>query len=165
MITNTICGRCGERPAQFFGKTKLKKHYCLECKRAYAVAWSKVNPDNVRESQKKTRDKYKEELKIKRKEQRWNLKIDILTHYSGGKPQCKCCGEQYPEFLAVDHINNNGAEAKKNGEPKGGIGFYTYLRKNNYPEGFQILCHNCNMAKAFYGQCPHHKDVVQTVTA
>lgn len=30
-----------------------------------------------------------------------------------------------------------------------------WLRRNNYPNGFQVLCHNCNMAKGFYGKCPH----------
>ena len=28
-------------------------------------------------------------------------------------------------------------------------------RKNNYPEGFQVLCSNCNFAKGKYGSCPH----------
>ena len=68
---------------------------------------------------------------------------------------CKCCGEDTLEFLAIDHINNDGAECKRNGEPRGGVGFYTFLRKNKYPKGFQVLCHNCNMAKGFYGICPH----------
>jgi hypothetical protein len=30
--------------------------------------------------------------------------------------------------------------------------------QNNFPEGFQILCHNCNFAKGFprnNGKCPH----------
>ena len=33
-----------------------------------------------------------------------------------------------------------------------------YLRhheRNGYPKDFQILCYSCNMAKAFYGSCPH----------
>ena len=29
--------------------------------------------------------------------------------------------------------------------------------KNNFPKGFQILCHNCNIAKGHYGKCPHEK--------
>ena len=32
-----------------------------------------------------------------------------------------------------------------------------WITKNNSPKGFQILCHNCNMAKGFYGKCPHQK--------
>ena len=26
-----------------------------------------------------------------------------------------------------------------------------------YPPGYQVLCHNCNLAKGFYGSCPHQK--------
>ena len=32
-----------------------------------------------------------------------------------------------------------------------------WIIKNNFPEGFKILCHNCNNAKGFYGKCPHQK--------
>ena len=32
-----------------------------------------------------------------------------------------------------------------------------WIIKNNFPKGFQILCHNCNSAKAVYGKCPHEK--------
>jgi len=34
-----------------------------------------------------------------------------------------------------------------------------WLRKYNYPKGFQVLCHNCNMAKRF-GVCPHKEKKV-----
>ena len=30
-----------------------------------------------------------------------------------------------------------------------------WLVQNNFPEGFQLLCNNCNLAKGFYGECPH----------
>lgn len=157
METIRLCSRCKINPATVVGTNKIRYHYCKSCKREYANNWGKDNPEKIIQSGKLSREKNKDKLRESRKKQRWSLKIDILTHYSRGKPHCKCCGETHPEFLAVDHINNNGAEAKRNGEPKGGVGFYTYLRKNNYPEGFQILCHNCNMAKAFYGECPHNK--------
>jgi hypothetical protein len=32
---------------------------------------------------------------------------------------------------------------------------YSWLIQNNFPGGYQVLCHNCNMAKAFYKVCPH----------
>jgi hypothetical protein len=31
------------------------------------------------------------------------------------------------------------------------------LKRRGFPPGHQVLCHNCNMAKQFYGQCPHKK--------
>jgi hypothetical protein len=30
-----------------------------------------------------------------------------------------------------------------------------WLVKNKFPGGFQVLCHNCNYAKARSGRCPH----------
>lgn len=36
-----------------------------------------------------------------------------------------------------------------------GVRIEEWLKKNDYPKGFQILCHNCNMSKGFYGYCPH----------
>jgi hypothetical protein len=32
---------------------------------------------------------------------------------------------------------------------------YTWLRNQGYPNGFRTLCHNCNLARGFYGYCPH----------
>jgi hypothetical protein len=34
---------------------------------------------------------------------------------------------------------------------------YLWLKRNNYPTGFRVLCHNCNLAIGFYGYCPHHR--------
>lgn len=161
-MINKLCTRCKKNPAQIFRKTLKsglqiqKYHYCVSCKREYANNWAKNNKEKVRQQGIRTRIKHKESIKIKQKEHRWKLKLEVLSCYSNGKIECACCKINQPEFLAIDHINNNGAEAKRNGEPKGGIGFYTYLKKKNYPKGFQVLCHNCNMAKAFYGKCPHN---------
>jgi hypothetical protein len=62
-------------------------------------------------------------------------------------------------FLVVDHINDNGLEHRNSigqGIRKIGSGsvIIAWLIKNNFPEGFQLLCANCNMAKQS-GGCPH----------
>ena len=72
--------------------------------------------------------------------------------------QCKCCGVGEFEFLAIDHVNNDGVERRK--EHGSGQQFIGWLIKHEFPEEFQVLCHNCNMAKGFYGQCPHMKDKI-----
>ena len=81
------------------------------------------------------------------------LRLTILQYYSAEKPFCACCGEGMIEFLAIDHMDNNGAEHRR--EIGGGTKIYQWLKQNDYPEGFQVLCHNCNLAKGFYGKCPH----------
>lgn len=92
----------------------------------------------------------KEQRDVKRRAQR----LEGLRHYSGTpEPLCACCGESTLAFLAIDHVNGGGRQQYKE---LGGGGFWSWLRKNNYPEGFQVLCHNCNMGRQINGgTCPH----------
>jgi hypothetical protein len=69
---------------------------------------------------------------------------------------CQCCGETQRQFLTLDHINGGGNTHRRslfNGKTIGGIAFYRRLRAQGYPDGFQVLCWNCNMARAHYGTC------------
>ena len=78
------------------------------------------------------------------------LKAAAIEHY--GKA-CACCGESTYEFLCIDHINGGGNRQR---EQLGcSRNFFSWLRKNGYPEGFRTLCHNCNQAIGYNGYCPH----------
>ncbi|MDE1814921.1 MAG: hypothetical protein KGI05_09715, partial [Thaumarchaeota archaeon] len=83
-----------------------------------------------------------------------------LMHYSNGTMKCACCGESIVEFLTMDHINNDGAEHRRK---IGSAYLYSWLISNNFPEGFQVLCWNCNCARARSKDkiCPHklHRQV------
>ena len=68
----------------------------------------------------------------------------------GGK--CVFCGEDKLIFLTIDHINDNGTEHRRETGMWCGTGTYRWLKKNNYPEGFQTACFNCNSAKAMVGE-------------
>jgi hypothetical protein len=65
-------------------------------------------------------------------------RIEALWHYGRGK--CAKCGDTTDEFLQIDHINGGGTEHRK----QIGSGIYRWLRKNQWPEGFRVLCANCN---------------------
>jgi hypothetical protein len=95
----------------------------------------------------------KDVLGKRAKEKQREYRITALKHYGGGEPHCNCCGETIIEFLSFDHINGGGTKHRK----KIGGGIALYLIKNNFPLDFQVLCHNCNQAKEFYGDCPHNK--------
>lgn len=84
------------------------------------------------------------------------FRYEVLSSYSGGEPKCACCGESMLDFLSIDHIDGGGNEHRKQ---KGiwGSGIYRWLKKNGFPAGYQVLCHNCNQAKGFYGICPHQR--------
>lgn len=83
------------------------------------------------------------------------LRVEILRAYGGPEPACVCCGEAGLLFLALDHVNGGGGSQRRQ---LGGGGYYAWLRKNNYPEGFRVLCHNCNMGRQLNGGvCPHEE--------
>ena len=87
----------------------------------------------------------------KRREKRYSYKIAIIEHYSNGTMKCACCGINDTEFLTIDHINGNGVKHRK--EIK--IDFYLWLKRNRFPDGFQVLCMNCQFGRKFCGECPH----------
>lgn len=95
---------------------------------------------------------------------RWKLKVATLVRYSQDPPSCACCGESEIKFLSIDHIDGGGnAHRKEIGRAFNCIMYW--LKRNNYPDGFQVLCFNCNMAKGFYGECPHARVAKSSISA
>jgi hypothetical protein len=91
----------------------------------------------------------------------------VLSHYGGDPPMCACCGERRFEFLAIDHIGGGGNKHRKKVGAESNLAYW--LTRNGLPNGFRVLCHNCNMAIGFYGYCPHnatsiHKDSAEITT-
>ena len=104
------------------------------------------------------------------------LRDRVLHHYSNGTMECACCGESHNEFLTIHHINGNGADHRREiaklrnlrnqrtDKPARtslnsvGNEINMWLTKNNFPDGFAVLCSNCNAAKHYYGECPHEKE-------
>lgn len=82
------------------------------------------------------------------------VKIKVIEAYGG---KCICCEEKTPEFLTIDHINNDGAADRKKNGKKSGTKLYRWLIRNDFPKyNYQLLCYNCNCAKGFFGYCPHN---------
>ncbi len=117
----------------------------------YVKQWQRDNPDKMREYHQRYYNKHQGTAQEHMREYRRGVRLEVLTHYSKGEPQCVCCGEKILEFLCIDHINGGGSRQSK----KTGVNIYAWLRKNEFPLGFRVLCHNCNSALGFYGYCPH----------
>ena len=89
------------------------------------------------------------------------LKREVMSFYSkkisnSKIPCCNCCGENASlDFLCIDHIAGRKQGRKK--DTKRGQALYSYLKRNDYPPGYQVLCWNCNSAKFVYLRCPHKK--------
>lgn len=79
-------------------------------------------------------------------------KLQVFQHYGGAI--CSCCAVIGLEFLSLDHVNNNG-----NKDPDSGGKLYRRLIKENFPPGFRVLCHNCNLGRHINGGVCPHKDV------
>ena len=67
------------------------------------------------------------------------LKAAAFDAYGGSA--CCGCDEDDFEILEIDHINGGGtAHRRQIGQAE----IYRWLRNNNYPEGFRVLCPTCN---------------------
>ena len=112
--------------------------------------YHQLHPKQYKEAQKRWRCNNIERTRQKEKQTKRVQRLAVITYYGG---HCACCGETRLEFLGIDHLNGNGSAHRK--QIHGHI--YRWLKQNNYPKEFRVLCHNCNMARGFYGYCPHER--------
>ena len=81
-------------------------------------------------------------------ESRLNDKIAAINVYTDGEGTCRWCGQGDIDVLTLDHTNNNGKEHRTimRRSPRS-YSIYRWMQNNDYPDGFQVLCMNCNMKK------------------
>jgi hypothetical protein len=160
------CTKCREtKPVEGFSPSKTgrlgRTSICKPCNSARQKEWRSTNGQYDIEWRSRNRERlrqYKKSWVQKggvNSKGRETIRQEILEAYGH---RCTCCGESRQEFLAIDHIFNDGAEHRKQvGSSKT---FYYWLKRNGFPKDrFQLLCHNCNLAKGFYGECPHVKEM------
>ena len=91
------------------------------------------------------------------------LKLKVITYYS--KETMKCIGWDQKgcpwnvndmDVLTIDHINGGGNMHRASIKKIGWI-FYDWLIKNNYPDGYQVLCMNCQFKKKIQKNEQHPK--------
>jgi len=153
-----ICPQC-EKEGEFYKDSHSKdglSTYCKTCHRSKMNArYAEIagQPDVVARMKRNTakwnaeNKEYKAATNAKRNREN---RERCLAHYGG---KCECCGESRYEFLAIDHADGNGAKHRK--KDNSAVRIAVWLIKNNFPDGFRVLCHNCNCAIGFYGYCPH----------
>lgn len=157
-LYEVTCSKCGT----VHSRVKKGSTICKECRSIANKKWMEENKERRKKYMEKYRSRrnrlqqiWREKNKEKVFQYQQKIRLEILNHYSKTPlPSCACCSERNIEFLTLDHIYNNGAEERKNGLE--GRNLFYYLRKNNFPDGYQVLCMNCNWAKAKYGYCPHN---------
>lgn len=139
-------------------KTKYKTRLCYSCNKPIPYEKnmnSKLCSKECKKIWKKLTNKKRRKILIK----------EVFFHYSqNGKISCACCGEDNLEFLTIDHINGNGNIHRKKIKSEKMSNIYVWLKRHKYPEGFQILCMNCNFVKGNnpINFCPvHHPELYQ----
>lgn len=123
------CYRCGEdKPPSEFYKAKNMSHredchsYCKSCQKKYVIAGIKRRRQEGRQA--------------------------VMEGYGN---KCSCCGFDDPRALALDHVNNDGAEERKKWRGRMNF-FYAKIIADGFPPNYQILCANCNAIKEYERQ-------------
>jgi len=153
--------RCGDRPLV---ENKSCCSICLESRRKYAANKRQARRDGKlchkcgKTSQKPLCHACSQEQNNRNRTNRDTIKYKVMLHYSkSDKPICECCNESCLIMLTIDHINGNGNQHRiKETNGRGADTFYRWLRNNNYPAEYRVLCFNCNIS-AYHnnGICSH----------
>jgi hypothetical protein len=152
-MASKVCKVCGEsKLISEFAKFRQTCSVCynkLENERYYNSHEHKKQ--QARQHYEKNKDRILAERRVKAAKKRREWKEKVLQHYGN---QCACCGISEQVFLTIDHVNGGGTQHRKKVTKATGH-FYKWLVDNGYPDGFQVLCWNCNWAKHYLGVCPH----------
>jgi len=147
-------------------KLKTKKYN----ERSDVKARKKITRDKPENKAKKKEVSDRPENKMKIQLINADRRLNILQTYSkrlstSDIPCCRCCRlNSNIDFLAIDHI---AGRRKMNSEPEliklgyssklKGNALQRWIIENNFPDGFQILCQNCNFSKGMKknnNKCP-----------
>lgn len=172
---NKVCSECGEsRPTEEFYFIKARQRHMNYCKFCHCAKINKYRAES--ETFKKYHDEYQQGDVYKEAVGRWKrsehgkrshrelmrrvrkeLKLEVFSHYCNGEIKCQKCGFSDIRALTIDHINGDGAEHRR--KLKHASKTYSWLRKNNYPDGFQVLCMNCQFIKKFENK--EHSQIIE----
>lgn len=78
----------------------------------------------------------------------------VIEMYGG---KCARCGESDPIVLDIDHVQDDGAEHRRE-MGFGNLLVSDVLKKGYRPDKFQMLCKNCNWRKEFARRIASRKD-------
>ncbi len=126
------CIKCGETDISQFSPSRLKAsdYRCKKCYNLYNHKYYREHPE------------VKGYLLAHQHTYYNNLKTLVLSHYCKGEIVCAVCGET--DNLSIDHINGNGAKHREELGFNNSYQFYSWLKRNNYPAGYRVLCGSCN---------------------
>lgn len=172
-----VCKGCGKQ----FDVSANGRHWrCQECLRRYQAEYRLTRRERCAEHSRNYRERQGEAYKAKsaaryrqirdnmtpeelaefRKRdaegaRRYTAALKDAVYQAYGGWRCACCGEAERSFLTIDHVFNDGGKMRREGIHGHSADLYRWLRNNGYPDGFQVLCMNCQFGKHRNGVCPH----------
>lgn len=152
-VAHKLCGDCRAKLKVSRDKSRLRVKSLEECTVPDCRRLAKLGFKLCGQCLEKNRafaklPAYKKQGRIRR----LDLRSLVISAYGG---VCVCCGNADKAFLSIDHINRYDGVG-----PRGGNDLRLWLKANNFPPGFRVLCVNCNFALGKFGYCPH-SDLVQ----
>lgn len=105
--------------------------------------------EQIRANSKKYYQNHREHILAQTRQHQQEVKREVLSHYGNGNLVCVVCGEKDIRVLCIDHIDGGGNKHREKLRLNGGYPFYRYLKIIGFPEGFQVLCANCNLRKVY----------------
>lgn len=105
-----------------------------------------------------------EEARRRQNERYAKLRDEVIAGYGG---KCSCCGETNPLFLTIDHVDGKVPgepmkvfRGRTTVRPANGAAMFNFIKKNEYPAGYRVMCFNCNLGRERNGGvCPHKGSV------
>lgn len=83
-------------------------------------------------------------------------RLETIQAYGG---VCVCCGEDHAPYLQLDHVGGGGNAHRR---VVGNGAMWRWAKRHGYPDLLQLLCANCNTAKARGDACsPGHDTKVR----
>jgi len=163
MDITIVCTKCGETSE----RSRPKSQVCRKCNSEWHQAYRQkhrvrlIARDRARYNSVKNDPEFRAAEKKRGLGYYRQVRDEAFMAYGGFRCSCECgCNISEPLFLELDHIAGNGAEHRRSlGFPGNGKGacnsMYQHLKRDGYPEGFRVLCSNCNKGRFRNGgTCP-----------
>ena len=123
-----VCGKCGqEKPVSEFYKSKRDgyRSRCKECHKKDCREYAKTGYYT------RYQRKYSKRVYVKER-MKGDSDLDYYTRWY-----------QKKKLEILSHINGGGASHRRIARNN----VYGWLKRNGYPEGYQVLCMNCQLIK------------------
>lgn len=163
-----VCSKCGVELTDMNWTPSAKARnmrFCKSCKAEYDKIYAVKYKSRRILVMRKYRARNRERLNAQTNEFRRKIKIEVLAHYSGtNPPQCvNLFGEHLVPYtnldaLSIDHVNGCGKQHRKEVKRD----FYVWLKRNGFPDGYQVLCMNCQFIKKIKDQEYQRKYMTET---